>query len=150
MNREIELLDRQRMSYLGWSLVGFLIFIILSIARFFFRLGGYNSEPIGMAVLAGLLLSLMILIISSLGTALLSRKIRHNPQLKEALYNELIQALEIQSWKAAFFAAIVSNIFFTAAWFFYPVCDPVMLTLTTIIAGLGSYQATFYLKYRSL
>jgi len=149
MVSDIENLDKKRMRYLALYLVGFVFFLILSITRFFFRLRGLNSQPVGTAVLIGLLLSLLLLVISTIGTLSLGRKIKSDPLLKEALYNELVQSLEVQSWRAAFLGAAATTVFFAVAWFFYPVCDLVMVALTSIIAGLGAYQATFYFKYRS-
>lgn len=150
MGSDIEGLDRQRMRYLEWYLIGCLVFIILSVTRYFFRLGDLNASPLGQAVLYGLVLSLLVLAISALASARLGRKINQDPALKEALNNELVQTLDVQSWKAAFFGAIGTTIFFALSWFFYPVCDPVMVALTAIVVGFGSYQATFYFKYRSL
>ena len=149
MVSDIENLDKKRMRYLALYLVGFVFFLILSITRFFFRLRWLNSQPVGTAVLIGLLLSLLLLVISTIGTLSLGRKIKSDPLLKEALYNELVQSLEVQSWRAAFLGAAATTVFFAVAWFFYPVCDLVMVALTSIIAGLGAYQATFYFKYRS-
>lgn len=149
MDSDIERLDKKRMSFLALYLVGFVIFIILSVTRYFFRLRGLNTQPIGIAVLIGLLLSLLVLGISTIGSLSLGRKIKKDPQLTEALYNELVRSLEVQSWRAAYFVAAATTVFFAVTWFFYPICDPVMVSLTSIIAGLGAYQATFYFKYRS-
>ena len=149
MDSDIERLDKKRMSFLALYLVGSVIFIILSVTRYFFRLRGLNTQPIGIAVLIGLLLSLLVLGISTIGSLLLGRKIKRDPLLKEALYNEMVRSLEVQSWRAAYFGAAATTVFFAVTWFFYPVCDPVMVSLTSIIAGLGAYQATFYFKYRS-
>jgi hypothetical protein len=149
MKPDIESLDKRRMRYLELYLIGFVPFIMLSVTRFFFRLGGLNSQPIGIAVLVGLILSVLLLALSVIGSALLERTIKDNPSLKEALHNELIQALEVQSWKAAYLGAVGATIFFAMVWFIYPVSDPVLVALTAIIAGAGAYQATFYFKYRS-
>jgi hypothetical protein len=149
MVSDIDMLDKKRMGYLALYLVGFVFFLILSVTRYFFRLRGLNSQPIGIAVLIGLLLSLLLLVISTIGSLSLGRKIKRDPLLKEALYNELVRSLEVQSWRAAYFGAAATTVFFAVAWFFYPLCDPVMVALTSIIAGLGAYQATFYFKYRS-
>jgi hypothetical protein len=149
MNLDIEMLDRKRMRYLEWYLIGLGPFMILSVTRFFFRLGGLNSQPIGRAVFIGLILSLLLLALSVIGSAFLGRTIKNEPSLRDALYNELVQSLEVQSWKAAYFGAVGTTIFFAAVWFFYPISDPVLVALTSIIAGAGAYQATFYFKYRS-
>jgi hypothetical protein len=149
MNFEIEMLDKRRMRYLEWYLIGLVPFTILSVTRFFFRLGELNSQPIGRAVFIGLILSLLLMAISSIGSVILWRAIKNEPSLKDALHNELVQSLEAQSWKAAYFGAVGTTIFFAAVWFFYPISDPVLVALTSIIAGAGAYQATFYFKYRS-
>lgn len=149
MNSEIEFFDRKRMKTLEIHLVGFLIFIILTIVRYFFRLGDLNSQPIGIVVLIGLILSLLLVALSTFESARLARKIRKDPVLSDALNNEFVRSLEVKSWKAAYLGSIASTIFFALTWFFYPVCDPVMVALTSIIAGIGAYQATFYWLYRS-
>ncbi len=149
MNVDIESLDRRRMRYLEWYLIGFVPFLILSIARFFFRQGGLNDKPIGTAVLIGLLLSLLVIAVSTVRTVLLGRLINDSPDLKEALNNEMIQALEAGSWKAAYLGAVAVTVFFAVAWFFYPISDPVLVALTSIITGAGAYQANFYFRYRA-
>ena len=149
MESDIEMLDKKRMRYLAWYLVGCVFFILLSVTRYFFRLRDLNSKSIGIVVLIGLLLSLLVLVISTIGSISLGRKIKRDPLLKEALHNELVRSLEVESWRAAYFGAAATTVFFAVAWFFYPLCDPVMVALTTIIVGLGAYQGTFYFKYRS-
>jgi hypothetical protein len=149
MNSNIEVLDKQRMRYLKLYLIGFVVFLTLSITRFFFRLGDLNAQPVGKAVLIGLLLSLLLLVISTIGSSTLERAIKDNPSLQDALNNELVQSLEVQSWKSAYLGAIATTIFFALAWFVYPISDPVLVALTSIIAGAGAYKATFYFRYRS-
>jgi len=149
MNTEIEKLDRRRMKYLEWHLIGMGPFIILTITRYFFRLRDLNAQPIGYAVLGLLLLSLAVVALSTLGFAGLRNKIKQDPVLKEALYNELVQSIEVRSWKAAYLGAVGTAVFFAAAWFFYPVSDPVLIALASIIVGAGAYQTYFYIKYRS-
>ncbi len=149
MESEIENLDKKRMRHLELYIVGVVVFIILSIARFFFRLGGLNSQPIGTVVLSGLFLSLIFIALSTIRSAILWRTIKDNPALMDALHNEWIQALEVKSWKAAYLGAVGTTFFFAIASSFYPVYDPVLTALTSVIAGAGAHQATFYFEYRS-
>ena len=149
MMSQIESLDKRRMRLLEWYLVSFVLFLPLTLVRFFFRAEGLNSQPMGMAVLAGLIVTLVLQAGTALGTALLSRKIRSDPSLEAALNNELIQSLEVQSWRAAYFGAAGATLFFAIVSVFYPICDPVMIALTAIITGFGAYQATFYFKYKA-
>jgi len=149
MISEIEILDRQRMRNLEWYLISFVSFLFLTISRFFMRQSGLNAQPIGQLVLVALTITLLIQAFCAISIARLSRKIKNQPHLEEALNNELVRNFEIQSWKPAYFGAVGSTVFFAIVWFFYPVCDPVMIALTSIITGLGVYQATFYCKYKS-
>jgi len=149
MNTEIEKLDCRRMRNLEVYLCGFVLFLVLSLTRYFFRFPGLNSKPIGQVILVGLVLSLLLLVLSTYESIKLARKMKSDPELGAALGNELVRSLELQSWQAAYFGAIGTTVFFAIAWFFYPICDPIMVALTSIIAGAGSYQATFYFKYRS-
>jgi predicted membrane-bound mannosyltransferase len=138
------------MRFLEWYLIGFAAFLLLTLARFFFRAGGLNTQPIGIAVLAGLIVTVLVQAGSALGQALMARRIRADPSLEAALNNELVQSLESHSWRAAFLGAAAATVFFAVVSFFYPVCDPVMIALTAIVTGFGAYQGTFYFKYRSL
>lgn len=149
MFSDVEHLDRRRMKLLEWYLVSFAVFLLLMLVRFFFRAEGLNSQPIGIAVLAGLIVTVLVQAGTALGQALLARRIRSDPGLDAALNNELIQSLETQSWRAAYFGAAATTVFFAIVSFFYPVCDPVLIALTAIITGFGAYQGTFYFKYRS-
>ena len=146
---EIEILDAKRMRTLELYLIGVGVFVVLSIVRFFFRLGELNTQPKGIAVLVGLIVSLTLITWSTIRSANLKRAIKDDPLLTDALNNELIQALELKSWKAAYLGAVGVTVFFAVAGFFYPVSDPMLMALTSIIAGAGAYQATFYFLYRS-
>jgi putative transcriptional regulator len=73
---EIETLDSRRMRYLELYLIGVGIFLVLSVTRYFFRLGNLNARPIGIAVLVGLILSLGLIGFSTIQTAAFRRKIK--------------------------------------------------------------------------
>jgi uncharacterized membrane protein len=149
MKSEIENLDKKRLRNLELYIIGVAFFMLLSITRFFFRLGGLNSRPIGKAVLLGLILSLILIALGTVRSAILWRTIKDEPHLMEAMNDEWVQALEVRSWKAAFIAAVGTTFFFAIASSFYPVTDPVLTALTAGIAGAGAHQATFYFAYRS-
>ena len=145
----IEYLDKKRMRYLELYLIGVIAFIILSITRYFFRLDNLNDKPIGIAVLVGLVLSLCLITLSTVMTAIFWHRIKDNSNLKHALNNEFIQSLGVKSWKAAYLGAVGATLFFAISGFFYPVCDSMLIALTSIITGAGAYQATLYFKYRA-
>jgi lysylphosphatidylglycerol synthetase-like protein (DUF2156 family) len=149
LRADIEFLDQERLRFLKWYLVGFAIFMVLMLTRHFFRLGGLNSQPIGILVLIGLILTLIMQVIFLIRSALLERDIRHSPDLKAALNNELVRSLMTQSWIAAYIGASGMTLFFAVTWFFYPICDPVTISLASIAAGAGTSRAYFYVKYKS-
>ena len=136
------------MKYLKWYLIGFAIFMVLMLTRHFFRLGGLNSKPIGMAVLIGLLLTLFLQVFCVMQSALLERNINKDPRLAAALNNELVRSLTTQSWIAAYIGASGMTLFFAITWAFYPICDPVTISLSSIAAGAGAHRAYFYFKYK--
>lgn len=146
---EIEILDAKRMRHLEVYILGVGVFIALSVTRYFFRLGGLNSQPIGLAVLGGLIISLGVISLSAVLSARLWKRVKYDPELMDALNNELIQVLQLKSWKAAYLGAIGTTMFFAVVGLFYPVSDPMLMALTSIIAGAGAYQATFYYLYRA-
>lgn len=150
MNAEIETLEKRRIRNLAWFLIGSVVFITLSVTRFFFRLSDLNSRPAGWLVLAGLILSLLVLLGCTAESYRIGKRLHEEPSLKEALNNELIRMIEVQSWKAAYLGAIGTTVFFAFVWFFYPVCDPVMVALTSIVSGAACYQGNVYFTYRSL
>ena len=149
MESEIENLDKKRLRNLELYITGVAVFVLLSITRFFFRGAGLNSQPIGKVVLIGLILSLILIALGTMRSAILWRMIKDEPHLMEAMNDEWVQALEVRSWKAAFLGAVGTTFFFAIASSFYPVCDPVLTALTSGIAGAGAHQATFYFAYRS-
>ena len=149
MSTDIEFLDQQRMKFLKWYLIGFAIFMVLMLTRHFFRLGGLNAQPIGNAVLIGLLLTLLLQVIFVTKSALLEKDIHQDPRLEAALNNELVKSLVTQSWIAAYIGASAMSLFFAITGFFYPICDPVTIALSTIIAGAGASRAYFYFRYKT-
>lgn len=148
MKTDIEFLDQQRMKFLRWYLSGFTIFMVLMLTRHFFRLGGLNSQPIGMAVFIGLVSTLLLQVICVIRSALLEREIHQDPRLEAALHNELVKSLETQSWKPAYLGAAGMTLFFAITCSFYPLCDPVTISLAAIVMGAGANRANFYFRYK--
>jgi len=149
MQTNIEFFDQQRMKYLKWYLIGFAIFMLLMLTRHFFRLDGLNSQPIGIAVLIGLLATLLLQVICLIKSALLEKDIHQDPRLEAALNNELVKSLMTQSWIAAYIGSAGMTLFFAITWSFYPICDPVTISLTSIAAGAGASRVYFYFRYKT-
>lgn len=150
MSNEIERIENKRLRYLKWYIFGFAIFIILMLVRHFFRLGGLNDQLIGSFVLAGLVISLIIQAVFVLLSALLNKEIQSDPHLEAALHNELVRSITLQSWIAAYIGASVMTLIFAFSSYFYPVCDPMTISLCSIAMGAGAHQIYFYIRYKTL
>lgn len=148
MALDVKTLDQKRMAYLKWYLIGFAVFMGLMLTRHFFRLGGLNARPIGIAVLVGLIVTVLWQAICLTGSALLERHIYQDPRLQAALNDELVRSLMMQSWIAAYIGASAMTVFFAIAWAFYPICDPVTISLSAIATGAGASRAYFYIRYK--
>ena len=149
MVADIEFLDRKRMAILKWYLVGFAVSLALMLTRHFFRQSGLNARPIGAAVLVGAVAGLLLQVVCVILSARLERDIRQEPRLEAALHNELVQSLVSRSWIAAYIGTSAMTLFFAITSAFYPVCDPVSISLTSIVAGAGASRAYFYFRYRA-
>ena len=150
MNSDIEILDRKRMTLLKWYLIGFAISFFLLLTRHFFRMDDLNSQPIGVAVLIGLVLTLLLQVYCVIQSAFLARDINRDPRLEAALNNELVKSLNTESWIAAYIGSSLTTLFFAVIQSVYPICDPVSISLTAIIAGAGAHHAYFYFRYITL
>jgi lysylphosphatidylglycerol synthetase-like protein (DUF2156 family) len=150
MNTDVEHIEKKRILYLKWHIVGFTIFMTLMLVRHFFRLSGLNEELIGMIVLAGLIIAVVIQAVFVLLSALLEKDIRADPRLKASLQNELVQSISLQSWIAAYIGAAGMTVLFAVAWFFYPLCDPVTISLSAIAMGAGAHRIYFYTRYKNI
>ena len=76
------------------------------------------------------------------------RKIREDPSLKEALHDELFQLNELKAWKTAFFSVIGFNVLVAVLSLFIVFEDLMLIFLTTLLIGFGSYSLTLYLLDR--
>jgi hypothetical protein len=150
MTTDIEYQDQQRMNFLKWYLIYFGIFMVLILMRHFFRLDGLNAQPIGYAVLIGLVITLLLQVFFVIKSVQLAKEIQKDPQLDAALNNELVKSLMTQSWIAAYIGAVGMTVFFAITGFFYPICDPVTISLTAIAVGAGANRAYFYFRYKRL
>jgi len=150
MLTEIEALDRERLRTLGVYIAGFASFVILSLVRFFFRAYGLNQRPIGTVVLIGLGLTLCVMATCVVRQGFLAARINKNPKIKAAFASEMLQLIDAQAWRAAYIGSAVTVLFFAITSSFYPVCDALMIALTSIIVGAGVQRTAFFFKYRSL
>lgn len=149
ISKDPERLETQRMLYLRGYIIAVIAFMVLWITRFFFRAGEVNSEPIGIVVLIGLIITAIVYSYYMLRLAVLNSQIAKDPEISAALNNEMYQLYSLRAWKPAFIASTGSTLFFALVAFVYPVFDLMFVALTAIIIGACAYLTSLYTMYRS-
>ena len=91
-----------------------------------------------------LILSIIIQAYYALRVNLLERNIRKDPELKEALNNELVQMNDLKAWRASFFAVIGFVILAAVASFFVQINDLMLIFLTALLVGFGTHNTAIY------
>jgi hypothetical protein len=149
MNDLIETLDRKRRRYLLGYLIGFVAFFIVWLARFFLRETGLLSDRMHSLVVVFLWITIPVQGFFAVGLNRIKSAIKKDPQLCEALHDELLRQHEIRAWRYATIAmAICLAIFFVVNTFLLPIKDLNAVILTTLFAGAAGYQLSFYFMNR--
>lgn len=145
MTNQIEMFDRMRKKYRGGHILGFIVFFIAWIVRTLIKMLGLELGILYKGLMIVLLLAIAVMGYFAVRVVIVERKIRKDPVLKEALYNELVQLNELKAWRIAFFSVIVSILI--GAYFIVAdlLKDPMVLVVTALLVGFGSYSFTVYL-----
>lgn len=144
MANQIEIFDQKRRKYLKGFLFGLVIFFLAWVLRFILRANDVGTEAVHIAILVLLILCILIQAYFAISLTLTASKIKKDPKLYSALYNELVRLHELKAWKVAFFSALGSVILIALLSFFMPVRDIVFIAFTAILAGSGGYHSAFY------
>lgn len=149
MSSEIESIERRRLRLLEGYLLGQVVFLALLVARSVERAAVPEPPPLGGPVLAGMVLSLLLCVCCVVAYAVLASRFRRDPELAEALDNELVRTYFTQSWMVAFIAAAATVLIFAIVAAYSPVFrDPLTIAFTTILVGMTAHWVTFYCKVR--
>jgi Na+/melibiose symporter-like transporter len=151
MRNDIEQADRKRVKELGVHAVIYSVFVVFSLVWFFLRaLGpGYQPGSIPVGVCLGLVGG-CALVYSWFRRLRISRTIRKDPKLREALDNEMLAMLELRAWKPAFLAVAAAILFFSIASAILGANEPVLIAITSVVIGFGAQRVAFFLGYRAL
>jgi hypothetical protein len=144
MTTQIEIYDRKRKQYRGGGLVGSIIFFIAWMGYVILRLSSQTVDLLRTIVLAILILAVLIQAYYALRVNLLEREIRKDPEMKEALNNELVQLNELKAWRASFFAVVGFIILTAITSFFVQINDLMLIFLTALLVGFGTHNAAVY------
>ena len=144
MTSQIEIYDRKRKQYRGGGLVGSIVFFIAWMGYVILRLSSQTVDLLRTIVLAILILAVLIQAYYALRVNLLEREIRKDPEMKEALNNELVQLNELKAWRASFFAVVGFIILTAITAFFVQINDLMLIFLTALLVGFGTHNAAVY------
>lgn len=145
MTNQIEMYDRKRKKYRGGHIIGFIVFFIAWIVRTLIKMLELKLGTLYTGSMIVLLLAIAVMAYFAARLVIVERKIRKDPILKEALYNELVRLNELKAWRIGFFSLIVFIIL--AAYLIVAdlLKDPMLLVVTALLVGFGSYNITVYL-----
>ena len=145
MTNQIEMFDRKRKKYRGGGILGFIVFFIAFIVRTLIKMLELKLETLYTGSMIVTLLAIAVMAYFAARLVIVERKIRKDPILKEALYNELVRLNELKAWRIGFFSMILFIIL--AAYLIVAglLKDPMLLVVTVLLVGFGSYNITVYL-----
>ena len=148
MTTPIESFYQMRKKYRGAHVLGLLIFAIAWIARSIYKIAELNVENLHLIIFIILLLSLVYLAYYAIRFNIIERKIKQDATLNEALHDELFQLNELKAWKTAFFSVIVFNVLVALLSLFIAFNDLMVIFITALLIGFGSYSLTLYILER--
>jgi hypothetical protein len=148
MTNQIEMFDRKRKRYRGGGNLGFIVFFIAWIIRTLIKMLDLKLGTLYTGSMIVTLLAIAVMAYFTVRLLIVERKIRKDPVLKEALYNELVLLNELKAWRIAFFSVIAFIL--VAAYLILAdlLKDPMVLVVTALLVGFGAYHFTVYLLDR--
>jgi len=149
MSSPVETYDRLRRRYFLVYLVGQVSFLAAWIARLIMRETSVLRAWLDTAFALLLLLSVLVLFYSFLGLNKVRKAVISDPDLREALYDELVRLNWERAWKYGFLAVMAGLAFFAVFNFLSPVKDVFAFILTAFFAGASGYTFAFYRLDRS-
>jgi hypothetical protein len=137
-----------RKKYRGAHVIGLVIFAIAWIARSIYVIADINAKNLHLVIFIILLLSLTYLAYYAIRFNIVEHKIKQDTTLKEALHDELFQLNELKAWRTAFFSVIGFNVLVALLSLFIVFEDLMLIFITVLLIGFGSYTLTLYILER--
>jgi hypothetical protein len=145
VTNQIEMFDKKRKKYRGGGVIGFMVFFIAWIVRTLIRMLELKLGTLYTGSMIVTLLAIAVMAYYATRLVILERRIRKDPILKEALYNELVRLNELKAWRIGFFSLIVCIILGAYLIVADLLKDPMLLAVSALLVGFGSYNITVYL-----
>ena len=148
MTNQIEIFDRKRKKYRGGANLGFIVFFIAWIVRALIKMLNLKLGTLYTGSMIVTVLAIAVMAYFTVRLLIVERKIRKDPILKEALYNELVLLNELRAWRIAFFSVIAFILLAAYLILADLLKDPMVLVVTALLVGFGAYHFTVYLLDR--
>ncbi len=143
MNHDIEALDRKRGRNIKMYIASLAVFLLSWIPRLILKSMGSIPVTADRILIAVLAATLPFQAFSSLSLAAGARKIKKDPVLNSALYNELFQIHDMKAWKTGFFSMAACLAVFSILSVFLRF-DVISVAVTAFLIGIGGYNISFY------
>jgi hypothetical protein len=148
MSSQIESYYQMRKKYRGAHVLGLGIFFMAWVARSIYKIADMETESVYFVIFIILLLSLGFMGYYAIRFNIIERKIKADQSLKEALHDELFRLNELKAWKIAFFSVIGFNLLAAILSLFIIFDDLMLIFITTLLIGFGSYSLTLHILER--
>ncbi len=148
MTTKTEIMDQKRKRYRRAHVIWFAVFFIAWIIRSALKLFELDLPLLENMLLLILIISVAVQAFYALKDNMLAIELRKDPQLKEAMNDELVQLNELKAWKAAFFSLIGYIIFVALLSMFIDFNDLMSIFITALIIGFGTYNSAAFVLNR--
>jgi hypothetical protein len=148
MTTRFEKLDQRRKKYRRGYLVWLAIFTIAWIMRAVLKIYELEMTLLESIILGILLLSVSIQAFYVFRDSTVKKEMRADPKLKEAMNDELVQLNELKAWRIAFFSLVGFIIIAALISFFVEIKDPMLIFITALLIGFGSYNTAVFMLNR--
>jgi hypothetical protein len=145
MTNQIEMYDRKRKKYRGGHILGFIVFFIAWLVRTLIKMLELKLGTLYKGSMIVLLLAIAVMAYFTARFLIVEKKIRRDPILKEALYNELVRLNELKALRIGFYSLIVFILLAAYLILAELLKDPMLLVGAALLVGFGSYNITVYL-----
>lgn len=144
MSNDIEIFDQRRRKFRGGGIIGNIVFFAAWVVRSTLKIAEAGTPILYTILMAVLLLSIAWMAYFGFRLIAVERKIKNDPRLKEALYNELVRLNELKAWRTAFFSLVVFIIFAGYLVVALPIKDPMLIIITALLVGFGAKNISTY------
>ena len=148
MSTQIEMMDQERTRCRGGHIVWLIVFFIAWIVRSVLKIAELEMDTAYTVLMAVLILSVLVQAYYAVRIKLVERRINRDASLKHALNNELVRLNQLKAWRASFFSVILFIVVSAVVSLFVDFNDLMLIFITALLIGFGTYNTTVYLLDR--